>query len=241
MHYTRLSINAKQRMGNMISTHQRAEFETLFPFIRQADADFIEKFYASCRYVELPSGVSICDEGQQCSQLTLLLDGVGRVYKLSPAGREVTLYRIHAGEACVLTASCIMNQGSFPAMAVTETPVRGFTVSPDKVRNWICQEAQWQRFIFGLLSSRLASIISVVEEVAFKRIDVRLAQKFALSLARGETSLQVTHAELAADVGSSREVVSRILKDFAMRGLIETSRGQIELTDAEAIVHLSSQ
>jgi CRP/FNR family transcriptional regulator len=225
----------------MISTHLRSEFETLFPFIAQSQADFMEKFYASCRYVELPAGVSICDEGQQCSQLTLLLDGVGRVYKLSPSGREVTLYRIHAGEACVLTASCIMNQDSFPAMAVTETPIRGLMVSPDRVRNWICQESQWQRFIFSLLSSRLASIISVVEEVAFKRIDVRLAEKFALSLAQGETSLQVTHAELAADVGSSREVVSRILKDFAMRGLIETSRGRIQLTDAQAIEHLSSQ
>ena len=225
----------------MISTHLRSEFETFFPFIAQSQTDFIEKFYASCRYVELPAGASICDEGQQCSQLTLLLEGVGRVYKLSPTGREVTLYRIHAGEACVLTASCIMNQGSFPAMAVTETPVRGLMVSPDRVRNWICQESQWQRFIFGLLSSRLASIISVVEEVAFKRIDVRLAEKFRLSLAQGKTSLQVTHAELAADVGSSREVVSRILKDFAMRGLIETSRGRIQLTDAQAIEHLSSQ
>lgn len=224
----------------MISTPLRSEFETLFPGIAQSQADFIEKFYASCRYVELPAGSSICDEGQQCSQLTLLLEGVGRVYKLSPGGREVTLYRIHSGEACVLTASCIMNQGSFPAMAVSETPIRGLAVSPDRVRNWICQEAQWQRFIFGLLSSRLASIISVVEEVAFKRIDVRLAEQFALSLARGETSLQVTHAELAADVGSSREVVSRILKDFTLRGLIETGRGRIELTDPDAIRHLAA-
>ena len=126
-------------------------------------------------------------------------------------------------------------------MAITETPVRAIVISPQKVRNWICAETQWQHFIFGLLSHRLASIISVVEEVAFKRIDVRLAEKFARCLARGENSLQVTHAELAADLGSSREVVSRILKDFAQRGLIETGRGSILLSDRPAIEQLSRQ
>ena len=225
----------------MLAPEHRDEFESLFPFVARAGDDFKRDFYAACRYVELPADASICEEGQQCAQLAMLLDGVGRVYKLSPGGREVTLYRIEAGEACVLTASCIMNGDSFPAMAVTETPVRAIVVSPQKVRGWICAEAQWQRFIFGLLSHRLASIIAVVEEVAFKRIDVRLAQKFARCLARGETSLQVTHAELAADLGSSREVVSRILKDFVQRGLIETGRGSILFADRQAIEQLSRQ
>ena len=225
----------------MLAAQHRAEFERLFPFVSHAGAEFTRDFYAACRYVELPADVSICDEGQQCAQLAMLLDGVGRVYKLSPGGREVTLYRIEAGEACVLTASCIMNGDRFPAMAVTETPVRAVVVSPQKVRGWICAEAQWQRFIFGLLSHRLASIISVVEEVAFKRIDVRLAEVFSRYLARGEVSPQVTHAELAAELGSSREVISRILKDFARRGLIETGRGSIRLVDRGAIEQLSRQ
>jgi CRP/FNR family transcriptional regulator len=225
----------------MLSPQHKNEFEQLFPFMSGAGADFVRDFYAACRYIELPAGAAICEEGQQCAQLAMLLDGVGRVYKPSPAGREVTLYRIDAGEACVLTASCIMNGDDFPAMAVTETPVRAIVVSPQKVRGWICAESQWQQFIFGLLSHRLASIISVVEEVAFKRIDVRLAEKFARCLDREEASLQVTHAELAADLGSSREVISRILKDFAERGLIETGRGSILLTDRQGIEQLSRQ
>ena len=225
----------------MISSQQQKEFEQLFPFISRAGAEFKREFYNTCRYVELPANTSICEEGQQCAQLAMLLNGVGRVYKLSPGGREVTLYRIDAGEACVLTASCIMNGDSFPAMAVTETPIRAVVVSPQKVRGWICQETQWQHFIFGLLSHRLASIISVVEEVAFKRLDVRLAERFTNHLAHGETSLRVTHAELAADLGSSREVVSRVLKDFTQRGLIETRRGNILLTDRDAIEQLSRQ
>jgi len=225
----------------MISAVQQTEFETVFPFIKQATPEFVEMFYAEAQYMELPAGVSICDEGQHCSHLAMVLDGVGRVYKLSSSGREVTLYRIYAGESCVLTASCIMNQGSFPAMAVTETVVRGFLISPAKVRQWFCQDDEWQRFIFGLLSHRLSNIISVVEEVAFKRIDVRLAEQFSRELARGQKIIHKTHSDLAADVGSSREVVSRILRDMVQRELVTSSRGHIEVINEQAIIELSQQ
>ena len=225
----------------MISAVQQAEFESIFPFMRQAGAEFKQTFYQIAQYMELPAGVSIGDEGQQCSQLALVLDGVGRVFKLSSSGREVTLYRIYSGESCVLTASCIMNQGNFPAMAVTETLVRAIVIPPGSVRQWFCGEPQWQQFIFGLLSHRLASIISVVEEVAFKRIDVRLAEQFVREIARGENVIHKTHAELAADVGSSREVVSRILRDLAHRGLIQSTRGHIEVLDAAALQALAAQ
>ena len=223
----------------MISSVQQAEFEGLFPFMKLAQPEFKKTFYANAQYMELPAGVSIGDEGQLCSHLAMVLDGVGRVFKLSSSGREVTLYRIYRGESCVLTASCIMNQGNFPAMAVTETAVRTIVIPPANVREWFCGEPQWQQFIFGLLSHRLGSIISVVEEIAFKRIDVRLAEQFARELARGEIVINKTHADLAADVGSSREVVSRILRDLAQRGLIKSGRGFIEIIDKDAVLALS--
>ncbi len=224
-----------------ISATQRAEFEVHFPFIKQASAKFVESFYSQAQYMEIPAGVSICDEGQHCSHLAMVLDGTGRVYKLSASGREVTLYRIYSGESCVLTASCIMNQDSFPAMAITETLVRGFLISPESVRRWFCEDVEWQKFIFGLLSHRLSSIISVVEEVAFKRIDVRLAEQFIRSLDGDDNIIFKTHADLAADVGSSREVVSRILRDLSHRGLIISNRGSIEIIDKQAILDLSCQ
>ena len=225
----------------MISAVQQAEFETVFPFIKQAKPDFKQMFYAEAQYMELPAGASICDEGQHCSHLALVLDGVGRVYKLSSSGREVTLYRIYGGESCVLTASCIMNHDSFPAMAVTETVVRGFLISPANVRKWFCVDPLWQQFIFGLLSHRLSNIISVVEEVAFKRIDVRIAEQLSRELAKGESVMHKTHADLAADVGSSREVVSRILRDMAHRGLVVSGRGHIDVINKQAIIELSKQ
>ncbi len=223
----------------MISDHQQALFESHFPFIQRCNKAFVDTFFASVKYMQLPAGVSICDEGQQCAQLAMVLDGIGRVYKLSPSGREITLYRIHSGESCVLTASCIMSENAFPAMAITETPVSAILVSPKNVREWFCKDPEWQKFIFGLLSFRLSDIISVVEEVAFKRIDVRIAEQLVRHLEHADLVLQKTHAELAADVGSSREVISRILKDFAQRGLVNLTRGSIEVLDVESIRHLS--
>ena len=225
----------------MISPARQSEFKQLFPFINQADPAFIDTFFAQAEYIELPAGVAISEEGRSCSHLALVVEGIGRVYKLSPSGREVTLYRIHGGESCVLTASCIMSQDSFPAMAVSETAIRGLLIKPANVRDWFCRDSEWQRFIFRLLSHRLADIISVIEEVAFKRMDVRLAEQFVRSLDEGSNIVNKTHAEMAADVGSSREVVSRILRDFVQRGLIKSSRGSIEIIDSQAISDLAQR
>jgi len=225
----------------VISRIQQTEFENRFAFIQQCEPEFVQSFYREAQYAELPSGASVCDEGQHCSHLAMLLDGVARVYKLSSAGREVTLYRIYGGESCVLTASCIMNGDTFPAMAITETPVRAILISPGRVMDWFCREPQWQHFIFGLLSHRLSDIISVVEEVAFKRIDVRLAEQFVRDLESGKTTVAKTHAELAADLGSSREVISRILRDFSERGLVSTHRGHIDIHNEAAIRQLAQQ
>jgi CRP/FNR family transcriptional regulator len=225
----------------MITDQQKKEFSQHFPFITQTTPEFLKTFYAHAQPVSLAAGTSIVDEGQSCSNLVLVTEGTGRVYKLSPSGREVTLYRINAGESCVLTASCIMNHDSFPAMAEVESPIKGLMISPANVRDWFCRDPQWQRFIFGLLSHRLANIIQVVEEVAFKRIDVRLAEQFARSMHKGGMTINKTHADLAADVGSSREVVSRILRDFALRNMISAGRGSIEILDKAAILDLSKQ
>lgn len=226
----------------MLSSLLISEFESKFPFIKQVAEDFRQVFYDGVTYHELDPETPICDEGQRCSHLAMVLDGVGRVYKLSASGREVTLYRINSGQSCVLTASCIMNQDTFPAMAVSETRIRAILVPPGKVREWFCQEPQWQVFIFGLLSHRLSDIITVVEEVAFKRIDVRIAEHLIRDISRqNHCMVHKTHAELAADVGSSREVISRILRDFSQRGLIQSTRGSIEVVNLKVLEEISRQ
>lgn len=225
----------------MITEPARKEFESRFTFLQHCAPEFIDDFYRQARFIELPTHAPICEQGMQCTDLALVIEGVGRVFKLSPSGREITLYRIQPGQSCVLTASCIMSQDQFPAMAYTETQVRALLIPQSLVRSWFCQEPGWQTFVFGLLSHRLWEIVTVIEEVAFKRIDVRIAEQLQRHARDGVPSVTKTHAELAADVGSSREVISRVLKDFSDRGLVKLKRGKIELLNMSAIEELSRQ
>ncbi|NCA71350.1 MAG: Crp/Fnr family transcriptional regulator [Sphingobacteriia bacterium] len=202
------------------------------PFLAAAPPDFHSTFFASTRLIALPAAQRICRDGAHCEILPLILSGVGRVYKLGENGREITLYRLSPGESCVITASCILSDRAFPADAVTETPVRAVAVSPATMRDWMARVEPWRRYIFGLLAERLHDVFGVLDAVLFQRIDQRL---IALLLERHQSApdriIHTTHQSLAADLGSAREVVSRVLKGLEGLGLLRLGRGQILLLD----------
>lgn len=204
-----------------------------FPFLRNAEPDFIRHFFQRASKVSLSEGAQICSEGAECGSLALLLEGRVRVYKLGETGREITLYRLGVGESCILTASCILSHVPFPAFAVSETAIEAVVVPVADVNRWMGESAAWREYLFGLISGRFADVISMVEEVAFRRVDRRIA---ALLLKRsiegGSDEIAVTHQEIASDLGSSREVVSRILKDFETARHIKVSRGHIHLLNS---------
>ena len=207
-----------------------------FAFVRQASAEFEQDFFRCASYARLDAGQFVCREGTQCSHLALVLTGSARVYKLGETGREITLYRVEPGQSCVLTASCILSDLPFPAFAVTETPVEAAVIPPGKVRRWIADSSAWRGYVFGLVAKRLNDVIDVVQEVAFHRMDRRIAAYLLQQgLDNAGETLRTTHQEIAADLGTSREVVSRILKDLEGRGLLETARGSIRLLDRSAL------
>ncbi len=207
-----------------------------FPFLQQAESHFRDLFFQHVSIASVDVGETICDQGGQCSMLALVISGTARVYKLGESGREITLYRIGTGESCILTASCIISGSPFPAFAVCEEPIDALVIHPSKVRQWTDAYPVWRNYLFGLISSRLGDVISVIEEIAFRRVDQRLAE-YLLQRAgdQGGDSLRVTHQAIASDLGTSREVISRILKDFEHRGLISVARGLLQITDATAL------
>jgi CRP/FNR family transcriptional regulator len=162
------------------------------------------------------------------------VSGVVRVYQIGETGREITLYRFGLGQSCILTANAILNQQTFPAIATVEQDAEAVMVPADAFREWVRRHDLWRTFVFDLLSQRLTSVMAIVEEVAFHRMDTRLAA-FLLERSRTAGPLRLTHQEIAAELGSAREVVSRILEDFAAQGLIRASRGLVEVTDAEGL------
>jgi CRP/FNR family transcriptional regulator len=207
-----------------------------FSFLQQGDDSFRSRFFEHVNLAKLAVGSPICDQGMQCQQLALIVSGTARVYKLGENGREITLYRLGKGESCILTTSCIVSGSPFPAFAVCEEAIEALTVNPAKVRQWTDEFPVWRRYLFGLISDRLGDVISVIEEIAFRRVDRRLADYLLQrTSADARESIKITHQAIASDLGTSREVISRILKDFEHQGLIAVSRGQLQITDAKGL------
>ena len=202
-----------------------------FPFWTELDAQAQQDLLTCGQKVCLPAGKFICLEGDFCQHLPLVFSGSVRVYKIGETGREITLYHLGKGDSCIMTASCIMSQKEFPAFAITETEVEAFTIPAHNLRQWVEHNPIWQNYIFGLFSQRLANVIEIVEEVAFGRMDCRIAL-FLLKIGdRQLDTISITHEEIAQELGTSREVVSRILKTFGrwwMRNVIESKIKDVE-------------
>lgn len=192
--------------------------------------ELLDELAATGLPAQLPAGATVCHLGQECSHLALIFSGSARVYQLAETGREITLYRVGAGECCILTASCIMSQQSFPAIAVCETETEGLLIPASQVDDWMGRFPEWRRFVWTLMANRLSNVLCLLEEVTFRRVDQRLS-RYLLQAAQGQgsASLTITHQTIADDLGTSREVVSRILKDLEQRGLVALSRGQVAI------------
>ncbi|EGV51788.1 Crp/Fnr family transcriptional regulator [Candidatus Endoriftia persephone str. Guaymas] len=221
----------------MISDPQTiAQIRQRFPFLPEPEDELMRHFLAHSNLVRLDPQQPICQEGMQCSHLALVLSGTARVFKLGENGREITLYRVGPGESCILTASCIISQRPFPAFAVCEEALEAVVIPAAEIQQWMERYPPWRAYLFGLVSERLGDVISIIEAIAFQRVDRRIASLLLKRATSGNSrQIHLTHQEIASDLGTSREVVSRILKEFESRGMIHASRGHIDLSDLKAL------
>ncbi len=170
-------------------------------------------------------------EGDSCTHIALILSGEIRVYKASPGSREITLYEIGPGETCILNASCIISNTSYPANAVTLTDLEILSIPAGYFRELMESTPNIQHFIFTQLSQRLASVMTLLEEVVFNRMDERLQDHL---IEKSENNrLKASHQTIANDLGTSREVVSRLLKDMERKGMVLLSRNSIKLLNLQ--------
>ena len=223
----------------MISPEQFNLLIKVLPILEDADPGLLREFQQKAFYASIPTGHDVFVEGDRADAIALLISGVVRVYKISETGREITLYRFGNGESCILTANAILSQKNFPAIATVEQDARAVMIPAETFRDWVRRYDLWREFVFDLLSNRLSSVMEIVEEVAFQRMDVRLAN-FLSERAGLSDSVHITHQEIAAELGSSREVISRLLEDFSSDGIISVSRGTITILDREALKNRSA-
>jgi CRP/FNR family transcriptional regulator len=188
---------------------------------------------AKAQTVKLEQGRFVFHAGDACQAFLLLLDGEVRVQLTSEGGREVTLYRIGPGGSCILTTSCLLSQEHYPAEAIAESDVEAVAIPMSSFQEALESSHYFRQFVFDGFSTRLTNVIRKIEQIAFTAIDTRLA---ALLLELHDRGVEnVTHQELAVELGTAREVVSRHLKRFESEGWVRLGRGQISLTDRDGI------
>jgi CRP/FNR family transcriptional regulator len=218
----------------MLDSSQLNRVAQSLPFLQRAEAALLRDFQQAASFARIPAGRDVFLEGDRVDGIALLLSGAVRVYKVGETGREITLYRFGTGQSCILTANAILSQNNFPAIATVEQDAEAVMIPSDTFRDWVRRHDTWRDFVFDLLSQRLSTVMAIVDEVAFRRMDARLAS-FLLEQARVQNPMRITHQQVAAELGSSREVISRLLEDFAARGLIRSSRGEIEALEMDEL------
>ena len=201
----------------------------------QAD-EACRQLLCEARMCEIPTGTYMFREEDPCQHFMWLLEGSVRVFKHSPEGREVTLYRLSPGELCLLSLNSLLGGQVYPASAKSDTPIRGLVIAASQFHQALDVSKGFRNYVLQSLTERLSDMISLVSSVVFRRLDLRLAcllgQRFERS---GGEVLRITHAELAHELGTTREVVSRILKEFERQECIALTRGEIHLVSQDGL------
>jgi len=218
----------------MIDASQFDRAVQSLPILRQAGDSFAREFRQATFFARIPAGRDVFLEGDDVEAIALLISGVVRVYKIGETGREITLYRFGNGSSCILTANAILSHKTFPAVATVEQDAEAMMIPADTFRDWVKRHDLWREFVFDLLSQRLSTVMAIIDEVAFRRMDRRVAS-LLLERTKRQNPLRITHQEIAAELGSSREVISRLLEDFVSEGSIRSGRGMVEILDFELL------
>ena len=205
-----------------------------FEGTRSLPRDVRERLIKTARIRHIPKGAEVFSPHNIPDSLMFLYEGTIRVSQSSDSGRDIVLYRVDAGESCVLTTACMLAEEAYNAEGIAETDIVAITLPKAAFDRLASEEPAFRAFVFAAYSRRLVDLLRVVDDVAFGRIDVRLAERL-LALASKDQEISATHQQLASELGTAREVISRVLQDFQKRELIAQSRGRIALIDRPSL------
>ncbi len=181
--------------------------------------------------IHAPAGRRLFGEGSLCTHYPLVVDGVIKASKSSPDGHEILLYRLHPGESCVITVVALLGETSYPAIGAAETALTLYGVPRSLFVELVLRSPAFRVFVFETLSRRMAHLMALIDDVAFRRVDQRLASRLLLH----REPIALTHQMLADELGTTREVVSRTLEAFQDSGMLRLGRKKIEILDRGAL------
>ena len=209
----------------------------IYPFLNILDDENKKIVNSSLIIKDFDPDYTLIHEGASCLGFSLIIKGSIRVYKLSNKGREVTLYKLYSGDTCYLSMSCMLSNKSYPAFAEVLEQTKIAFIPSNIFNKYIYNTVEFQKYIFNNLYSKFNEIINVLEEVAFESIDTRVAKYLILTSKNSNNSkfLYLTQEKIAQEVGTSREVVSRMLTNFKNKKILTSQRGKLTILDFEKL------
>ena len=211
-----------------------------FPGLSRLEPGIKDILTTRTAIITAPEGTVIFGPGKSPENMLFLMEGTVRVQQVSEAGHEIVLYRIHAGQSCVLTTACLLAFEDYSAEGITETEIKAAAIPRQVFDDLVSQSPTFRNFVFAAFSKRITDLFLMIDEVAFQRIDVRLAQKL-VELSGDGSDIHTTHQKMSAELGTAREVISRQLQEFQRRGWISQSRGTIKLTNKTSLAALGAK
>lgn len=208
-----------------------------FPVFAELPAQRLDELLAAAPLRHAAAGSVMFEPNMPCEGFPLVLEGSVRVVKTSPSGRELVLYRVSPGEACILSGGCLLSDTDYAAHGVAESDVTLLRIPPQMFQELILQHPPFRRFVFDTYGARLAEVMELIEEVAFRKLDTRLAR---LLVQRGSV-VNATHQNLADELGSVRVFVSRLLRNFEERGWVRLDRERVTVVDPKSLLDFSRQ
>lgn len=209
-----------------------------YPALQSISDVVWKQVLSAARHSSFEPGEGVFRDGEACENYLLVLSGSIRVQKISEGGHEITLYHVGPGQTCEVTTSCLLADNHYTAEAIAETTVEAVFISKLHFMEAVTRVPGFRKFIFSSLDQGLSDLVSLLEEVAFTPMDQRIAQILLKKLTALNNSIKITHHELAAELGTAREVVSRLLKDFERHGWAKLHRGNIEVLNVDALRNL---
>lgn len=204
-------------------------------FLNQLPDNIQQKICLEGSSITVPAGTILFDDGDESDKLALVISGSIRVYKRSTTGREVSLYRVNQNNLCIVTLSCLLGCDTYPATAQAEEDTTLIALPRLLFLSLVAGDESFRLTIFNQFAQRVTGLMQLVDEITFNKLDQRLA---TLLLSHGPVIRQ-SHQAIADELGSVREIISRILKQFEKNGWVRLSREQVEILEPQAIEELT--
>jgi len=205
-----------------------------YPVLRDLPPELLQKLDLNAQPLTAPAGRRLFDEGSPCTHFPLLVEGVIRATKSGPDGHEILLYRLNPGESCVITVVALLGESPYPAIGSAETDLKFYAIPRAVFLEFVLKSPAFRLFVFEFLSRRMAHLMALIDDVAFRRVDQRLASRLLLH----HKPIAATHQMLADELGTTREVVSRTLESFKEEGMLRLGRRRIEILDRDALARV---